>query len=99
MICAFLCTESPINMCTLPISFINVDFLLNQRYQDFIISNATIKINNIRCYLSPNSTMLKLCNQKYEDVAIQKISKPLIDTLMQFHFWLQSSSAVKFDNK
>ena len=38
--------------------------------QDFLIS--AIKPDIIRCYLSSNTIAVKLCNQKYEYIAVKK---------------------------
>ena len=47
------------------------NFLPNQRYHDFIIYLR--KTDIIRFYLLPKSTVLKLCRQKFEYVAVQKL--------------------------
>ena len=51
----------------------------------FHMENYTIRMDVIGCYLLLNSIELKLFNQKYEYIALKKISKHL----MQFHFGLQ----------
>ena len=39
----------------------------------FITKHYVIKMDIIRYYLLPKSTVLKFCNQKYEYVGIQKL--------------------------
>ena len=55
---------------TKPTDFVDIKLIF---FLSFLVEHYTIKINIIRYYQLPNSTALKLFNEKYDYIAVKKL--------------------------